>query len=386
MPIYCDESGYTGYNLLEKNQPYFVYSALNIEEEAAKDFVAHLKKKYHIQGELKGANLAKHINGKNAIKELYDEYAKDVKMVYHHKKYALACKYFEYVFEPAIYQNSNAFYQQKFHRFISNLVYVIFETTDDSAEDIFLKFQELIRGNDPEGLFHFLENENDPNKLTSLIAEFTILNRRHLLEEIMTDGKYDFWILDLAQTALHSLLAVWSMKIGPLTVVVDESKPLKEMAARNPLFQQLNDELVYYDPFGDGETAMNFTLKEYVSFSNSKKSFGLQLSDMFASSLYYTLIHPEDDLSKFIAENSAKFIPSPNNVCIAPEVGVYIRPGTLEFDKGIYFLTKLVELSRESTDDLGIRFSKLMLQKVRKYQRDQGLRGSNYTPPKKKRK
>ncbi len=45
MRIYCDESGYTGYNLPEENQPYFVYSALNIEEDVAEDFVNYLKKK-----------------------------------------------------------------------------------------------------------------------------------------------------------------------------------------------------------------------------------------------------------------------------------------------------------------------------------------------------
>ena len=33
MPIYCDEAGYTGVNLLEENQPIFVYSGLNIDAD-----------------------------------------------------------------------------------------------------------------------------------------------------------------------------------------------------------------------------------------------------------------------------------------------------------------------------------------------------------------
>lgn len=386
MPIYCDESGYTGYNLLEENQPYFVYAALNIEEEEAKEFVSYLRRKYFLQGELKGMNLVRHKNGKAAIAELYEKYVHNVRIVYHHKKYALACKYFEYVFEPAICENSKAFYHYKFHRFIANLVYVIFETTTNKAEDIFLKFQELIRGNDPDGLFNLFENSRIPDQLTSLIVEFTTLNREHLMDEIMTNGKYDYWILDLAQTALHSLLSVWSMELGALTVVVDESQPLREMADRNPLFQRLNDELLYFDPFGDGETTMNFTLKEFITFSNSKKCFGLQLADLFASSVYWTLLHSDDDLSRIVNGHADKYIPKPNNVCITPELGVYLRPGTIEFDRGAYFLLKLVELSRESTEHLAIRFSKMMIHKVTEYKKKQELSGPNHTPPKKKRK
>jgi hypothetical protein len=213
-----------------------------------------------------------------------------------------------------------------------------------------------------------------------------MLNRQHLMDEIMTDGKYDYWILDLAQTALHSLLCVWSMRLGPLVAIVDESKPLREMANRNPLFQRLNQEVVYYDPFGDGETAMNFSLKEYVTFSNSKKSYGLQLSDLFASSVYFMLMNPEDDLSKYISQYRDKFIPSPNNVCITPEPGVYLAPESIEFNIGAYYLVKLVELSRESTDNLGVRFSEMMLQKIQAYKKTQAIKGTNRVPPKKKRK
>lgn len=386
MPIFCDESGYTGYNLLEQNQPYFVYAALNIEEEEAKEFVGYLKKKYFLQGELKGMNLVKHKNGKMAIAKLYEKYAENVRIVYHHKKYALACKYFEYVFEPAIHENSKAFYSQNFHRFIANLVYIAFESTKENAEDLFLKFQELIRGNDPDGLFQFLESIHVPNELVSLIAEFTIRNRDTMMKEIMTEGKYDYWILDLAQTALHSLLAVWSMKIGALSVVVDESQPLREMVDRNPLFQRLNDTLVYADPFGEGETALNFSLSKYITFSNSKKSFGLQLADLFASSVYWTLLHPGDDLAVVVKSHANKYIPHPNNVCITPEPGVYVRPGTIDFDKGVFFLHQLVKLSRESTEHLGSRFSKLMIDKITQYRKEHGLSGSNYTLPKKKRK
>ncbi len=386
MPIYCDESGNTGYNLLENNQPYFVYSALNIEEDEAKEFVAYLKNKYNLQGELKGKNLVKSNNGQRAIMELFEKYSKCVQIVYHHKKYTLACKYFEYVFEPAVYENSQVFYYTKFHRFIANLVYVAYEKSPEYAENLFLRFQELLRGNDPDGLFKMLQSDFIPNDLTSMIAEFTLLNKKTIFEEIITEGKYNYWVLDLAQTALHSLLSVWSMKIGALTVIVDESQQLREMEVRNNLFHRLEDELVYHDPFGEGETALNFSLKERITFASSKNKSGLQLADLFASSVYYTLMHPKEEFSKSVRSYNHDYIPSPNNLCIEPQPGIYLSPDSIEFAQGIVTLKYLVELSRESTEHLGIRYSNLMLKKIMEYQRKEGLNGPNYTAPKKKRK
>lgn len=387
MAIYCDESGYTGYDLLEENQPYFVYAALNIDEDEAKAVVIDLKTRYYLQGELKGKNLVKTKNGKKAISEVFVKYSRKVKVVFHHKKYALACKYFEYVFEPTVSDRNQAFYLHKFHRFIANLVYIAYQSAGDKAEDIFLRFQELIKGNDPEGLFKLLQSKYVPNELISLIAEFTVLHKKSIMDEITTGGEFDYWILDLAQTALHGLLCLWSMKLGSLTVVIDESKPLKEAVDRNPLYHRLNAELVYFDPFGDGETAINFSLKEPVTFSNSRKCYGLQLADIFASSVYWTLLHPDDDFSEKIRGYSDDYIPSPNNLCINPEPGVYLDPDSIEFSKGAYFLWKLVELSRIKTDDLGNRFADMLIEKVEQYKTKNSIPGgTNKTAPKKKRK
>ena len=213
-----------------------------------------------------------------------------------------------------------------------------------------------------------------------------VLHKKSIMGEITTGEKFDYWILDLAQTALHGLLSLWSMELGSLTVVIDESQPLREAVDRNPLYSRLNEKLVYFDPFGDGETAINFSLRESVTFSNSKKSCGLQLADLFASSVYWTLLHPDDDISQKVKVHAPAYIPSPNNLCINPEPGVYLDPESIEFSKGAYFLFKLVELSRIDTDDLGKRFAEMLIKKVEQYKKEHSLGGSNKTAPKKKRK
>jgi hypothetical protein len=357
MPIYCDEAGYTGYNLLEENQPYFVYAAIDIEENIATNFIDSMKAKYKLQGEPKGANWVKNGYGRKALIELFKNYSKNARIVFHHKKYALACKFYEYVFEPTISEYNHAFYRYQFHRFIANLVFVAFESNEKKAEDVFWTFQELLRGNNPNDLFSFLSSKNVPNDLASMLAEFTIIHKKSIFDEIMTDGKYDYWILDLAQTALQGLLCTWSMeKKEGLEVIVDESQPLKEAVANNKLFHQLNAELKYWDPFGSGETAMNFSLSKPIKFSRSKGEKGLQMADLFASTVYWALKNPKDDLSKAIEEYWKATIPKPNTLCISPEPEMYLHPSSMEFAFGVTALNRLLEFSRESPVGIGKRF------------------------------
>lgn len=369
MPIYCDEAGYTGYNLLEKNQPYFVYAALNIEDEQANSFVDRMKAKYHLQGEPKGTNWIKSNKGRKAIIELFENHVENVRAVFYHKKYALSCKYFEYVFEPTITDSNSFFYRMKFHRFIANLVYVAFENSIEKAEDLFWSFQELLRGNNDTELFEFLHSKQTPNDLVSMIAEFTVIHRQTILEEITTNGQVDYWILDLAQTALHDLLRTWSTEIGPLKVIIDESQPLREAVANNPLYHELNAEIREWDPFGYGPSAINFSLKEAVKFGKSKNDPGLQMADLFASSIYWALNNPNDSLAQIIHSHRVAFIPSPNNCCIFPEPEMYLDANSVEFDFGVTALNRLLQFSKESPNGIGERFVEYLRNRVNEYKR-----------------
>jgi hypothetical protein len=56
--LYFDESGFTGENLLSKNQNTFTYGSVNIQPDKAQELVSKIIKKYQIQnGELKAVKL-----------------------------------------------------------------------------------------------------------------------------------------------------------------------------------------------------------------------------------------------------------------------------------------------------------------------------------------
>ncbi|HCG7962962.1 TPA: DUF3800 domain-containing protein [Vibrio parahaemolyticus] len=103
--IYFDESGFTGNNLLSACQEFFSYGSVASSDEEAKEVVEHIIKKYKIQnGELKGGRLLGNNRGKKAISELLEIYDGRMKSVVQNKKFALAGKFFEYIFEPALAQ------------------------------------------------------------------------------------------------------------------------------------------------------------------------------------------------------------------------------------------------------------------------------------------
>src|SRR5271157_4905329 len=101
--IYCDESGFSGNNLLDREQEYFVFASLAMEPEEARCIVDQATRDFRLQGnELKGSRLLRTPQGQRAISLVIKKAASRAKMVIHLKKYALASKFFEYIFEPAL--------------------------------------------------------------------------------------------------------------------------------------------------------------------------------------------------------------------------------------------------------------------------------------------
>jgi hypothetical protein len=66
--IYGDETGFSGNNLLDESQPYFVYCTVAVSHERAGDLVNQAKRDFRLDNpELKGQKLVRHARGRKAI-------------------------------------------------------------------------------------------------------------------------------------------------------------------------------------------------------------------------------------------------------------------------------------------------------------------------------
>ena len=146
QPIYFDESGFTGNDLLSKDQPYFVYSGVAIDVYRAQGLVTEAISKFRLDGfELKGKKLTRHTRGQRAVSWILRELGEDVRIAVFDKQYALAWKFFEYIFEPVLAAQNSIFYRMEFNYFIAMLLYVELGTADKSSRIVLEEFQQFMR-------------------------------------------------------------------------------------------------------------------------------------------------------------------------------------------------------------------------------------------------
>ena len=87
LDIFCDESGFTGQNLLNPEQRYFAYGSVAIAPSEASALVAKTVRDFKLQGaELKGKNLLRHSTGRKAAVALLRELGDRSQVVIVHRE------------------------------------------------------------------------------------------------------------------------------------------------------------------------------------------------------------------------------------------------------------------------------------------------------------
>lgn len=299
--IYFDESGFTGNNLLHPDQRFFAYASVATDDQEAKDFVESLIARHGIQAsELKGSKLVRFNRGRKAIDEILSHFESRLKLSISDKKFALACKFHEYIFEPCFSEINSLFYGVGFHRFIANILYAEFVARGAGAEAIFSEFEELMRSQDEKKLSNIFSSsvhpENSP--IITQIREFAQFRANDIRDELESIGNAGVgkWILDLTDTALFTLLANWGTEHDEITAVCDPSKPLQY---NQEIFTAMigRKDRVFSDAFGENHP-ITFNLSGPIQFADSKITHGIQIADAVAAAAVYVFSGADDEHAK----------------------------------------------------------------------------------------
>jgi len=299
--IYFDEAGYTGNHLMDPDQRFFAYGSVVTSDEEAKEFVESLIRRYNIQnGELKGGKLVSHHKGRKAIDEILREFHGRLLVTVSDKKYTLACKLFEYIFEPSISDINSLFYGVGFHRFIANILYMEFMARGAGAEQIFDEFQDLMRRPDDGklGALFSASKHPDNSPVITQIREFAQYRAADIKEEVesLAESSVGKWVLDVTNSSLHSLLAHWGTKYDVITAICDNSKPLQESGEFFKIM--VGNEQRLKGGFAGNEHPMTFNLSGPLEFRDSKTCHGIQLADAVAGAAVHVLGGGTDDHAK----------------------------------------------------------------------------------------
>jgi hypothetical protein len=308
--LYFDESGSTGNNLLDSNQPYFVYLGVHSDKNIENKFL-ELKQKYNYSNtEVKGYKICRSPNGKLLVGELSNIVKGRVKYNVYNKTYSLAGKIFEYVYEPIYSDCSDIFYSIDFHVFFSSLIYKLFNSKDETAETLLKGFKEYIVNKKQDDFLVLLGDRPYAGHPLYYFYQFCALHRSEIAKDVTFSTPVDCWLLELTGTALYSLVGSFAEKDSEeLCVICDESKPL------NAIIDYVNRVLLNDE---------RFHLKEEVKLCDSHNNISLQISDILVSSISYAINHKDIDFSKkLLASLPPNCVVCPTNTYSEHESKIY---------------------------------------------------------------
>ena len=305
--IYLDESGFTGDNLSDIGQPFFTYASVALAESSASALCVEMTSRFRIGGaELKGSSLVKSKKGRDAVSWLLEKVQGNSLVIVCDKRYALAGKFFEYVFEPVLARQSSLFYAIGFHEFVAAVLYFAPQMQEADADGMLRNFESLMRTLDNrylDAILSVLDNVDIASWLGQILV-FAQCHRERIAAEInQLRGLRNEprWYLELSASAVNYLLASWGERFRSLKVYCDESKPLQaNLSSDTALFAQfIGREDKAYIPFGKaGTPSFIYNLSDPIRLVNSKDSPGVQIADVIASSATYALRNRDDAAAK----------------------------------------------------------------------------------------
>lgn len=324
--IFCDEAGFTGNRMLDADQPLFTYSSVALDRKTADRIVGHARASSRLQAaEIKGAQLMRTPRGRSIALNLLRAMRGNYLVTAYDKKLSLACKFFEYIFEPVLAANNRLFYENDFHRFIATLVYVNFICSEAAISEIVTQFERFMRSLNPTDapiIFATDPAAIDIHPSLHDIVSFIDGYRDIILEESRVLGRpaapggsaEDNWVLDLSMSALWSHLAHWGDRHDQLTVLCDDSKPLRAMASTLDVMINRPDRVRV--TFGGKQRTLTFNMATPVLFGSSLEHAGLQLADVASSAFMQALKRQNEDWSQEFLQEIA---PQVHEDCILPD-------------------------------------------------------------------
>ncbi|WP_329906061.1 DUF3800 domain-containing protein [Serratia quinivorans] len=294
--VYFDESGFTGNNLLSKDQPFFSYAAVVTDDIESKKFVEYIMQKYSINAdELKGSTLVNSRRFQPAVDELLNHFKGRMRVIVNQKKYALSGKFFEYIFEPVLALKSSIFYSLNFHLFISNIMYFSLTAKDEYSELLHSRFEDFSRGKIHVDEFIEPIGKSKHSDIMAEIHDFAKYNISIIEEEYagLEGTGIDKWLLDLTSTSLHNLLCDISSKFGSVRAICDSSKPL--ITHQDTFNEMIGKEKIVYETFNKKKIPITFNLAEPIVLSDSKITHGIQIADVIAAASVYVLNNKKNE-------------------------------------------------------------------------------------------
>lgn len=305
LKLFLDECGYTGEDLLNKDQPIFTLGSILLEEHKCRELKNEFYKNVKSQ-ELKHTKLVKYPNQRKMVVDFIKEVVKKpelIKLSVSDKKFVLVTKMVDWIIEPPMYDNGIDLYLNGGNIALSNYIYFTFKQYANSGffNSVLKLFQKLMRKRDLESYHQFfsLFYNNLPKEVAEIAIYFKYWYEFESLKSIKTIPEND---LNISFTNTLYMMALWSKDLKyNVNLIHDSSSNMSK-------YKELWDLILCPDndsaKIGYDIRTIEFPLKiSKTLFENSINWTGLQLADILAGAVNYMFKRwIENDMDEYADE------------------------------------------------------------------------------------
>lgn len=289
--IYCDESGNTGSNLLDANQPVFTLASCCFSEDDSKKLIALLESNSPNEAHFK--NLRRRKSGQDGIVRLMSSNLlnlETVKVNVFHKEFMVVTKIVDLLIEHMMHLSGEDLYLNGRNIALSNMLFYCLPTfcDEDLVKTMYKSFVVMIREQGQEHIDNFY-SDVERVKESSTDEEFKrdidlILATKAFIDDAF-DG-IDKFALDPSIPALFSHCAQWGEAYPRgFHIIHDDSHSIERQRL---LFAQFMDWTQDEIEVGYDRRKYNLPLKgRSLKFASSNDHLQLQVADIIASSFSY---------------------------------------------------------------------------------------------------
>ncbi|KGM27599.1 hypothetical protein KS18_14215 [Photorhabdus luminescens] len=342
--IYFDESGNTGHNLTDSEQPVFVLASCNFDDEQSNELISIIQSNFTTEAHFK--RLRKSTNGQDSIINLMSNHLinpNNVKISIFNKPFMVVSKIVDILIESQWHAEGRDLHKNGLNISYSNVFFIIFSNffEKEHVDEMYISFIKMIQEKTEKNIIDFYSNiqrlyeKCSDVELRYFISE--IMRTRHIVRNVLCT--VDKTALDPAIPALFSHSVLWGeIYHDGFNIIHDDSKAIE---SKKETFRLLMDNTQSEIELGYDKRRFKLPLKvKELIFAKSENHKQLQIADIISSSFTYWLnrVHYnkyKDSLFNKLNELDLRRL---------YEGGMFIWPSTditpqelgLEFDGGLH--------------------------------------------------
>lgn len=285
--IYIDECGYTGDNLIDEEQPFFVLASIDFSADECKTYKNEFFDKVKSL-ELKHSQLCRRPSNQKRIiefvKELRNEPANSAFSVIY-KDYCIVAKMVDFIIENVLIDEGIDIYKDGANLAITNLLFNLLKhkTGKEYFRSLLCSFQDFVQKRTAESydIYYAHFSNNFGEELEHFYPFFRLAKQNYglgILEHIPPDS------LDIALTSAVVIMNRWKLMHNSEFLLIHDAS--SNMADQKTYWDKLVSPKLPQFAIGYDRRVMNFPIAVgETRFAESKDFAGLQLCDILAGAM-----------------------------------------------------------------------------------------------------